>query len=223
LHYAELHTFNELSRLDEALTHASYANENPGATSNQRLEFLGDAVLELLVSEMLVERFPAWDEGSLSKARSHVVDTGTLARLSAELGLPGAIRGGKGLVNELRRGGKVWADLFEAFIAAIYLDAGLDRARAVVRPLLAPALDGLTPEALKDPKSALQELFQGRARPAPRYREVGRTGPAHEPTFACEVLVEDRVIARGTGRSRREAETAAARLALDAESAVEPT
>lgn len=213
MHYAELHTFTNPALLEQARTHSSYANEHPGTPSNQRLEFLGDAVLEMIVSELLVARYPDWDEGNLSKARALVVDTDNLAAVSAALGLPDAIRGGRGLVNELGRGGKVWADLFEALIGAIYQDAGLGRAREVVTALLAPATEGLTPEMLKDGKSWLQEHFQGSRRPAPTYAVVERSGPDHAPRFVVEVRVDGDPLARGEGRSRKLAELDAAERA----------
>ncbi len=215
MNYADLHTFASPALLEQALTHPSYNHEHPGAVDNQRLEFLGDAVLQLLVSELLTRRHPEWNEGDLSKARARVVDTVNLARISESLGLPASLRGGRRISNEIARGGKILADVFEAWVAAVYLDAGVERARAVVAPLLAPAIDGLAHDQLKDAKSALQEHLEARGRPRPVYTLTGQSGPDHDRTFTVEVHVDGRLLAVGTGRRKQRAEAEAARMALE--------
>lgn len=215
-HYSELHAFATPALLEQALTHPSYTYEHPGVPDNQRFEFLGDAVLQLLVSELLSERYPAWDEGALSKARSHVVDTRNLARLSESLGLPAALRGGRGIANEIARGGKILADVFEAFVAAVYFDAGLSRTREVVTPLLAPSMDALNDAPLLDPKSALQQHLEGKGLERPRYVLIGQTGPSHAPCFTVEVYSQERLLGVGTGPRKQRAEAEAAREALAA-------
>ncbi len=221
-HYAELHTFANPSLLEQALTHSSHTAEHPGVRDNQRFEFLGDAVVELIASEMLVQRYPNWDEGELSKARSRVVDTMHLAALSESLGLPDALRGGRRISNEIARGGKILADVFEAYVAAVYLDAGLDRARAVFVPLLAPAIERLSDTPLLDPKSALQQHFEAQGRERPRYVLIEQTGPSHNPSFTVEVYAEAQLLGVGVGRRKQVAEAEAARIALAA-LAVEPS
>lgn len=212
--YTDLHTFADPALLEQALTHPSYANEHPGTPTYQRLEFLGDAVLQLVASELLLARHPDWDEGRLSKARAQLVDRRQCAVLANALGLGEALRTERGLAGGVSSGSKVLADAFEALVAAVYADAGLARAREVVAPLLAPALDALTPDSLKDAKSALQELCQARRLPLPDYRDLGHTGPDHAREYAVEVVVEGRAYGPGVGRAKRHAQDAAARIAL---------
>ncbi|MDP2306983.1 MAG: ribonuclease III [Pseudomonadota bacterium] len=214
--FAKLHAFRNPALLAQALTHSSNTSERPHEPDNQRFEFLGDAVLQLLVSELLTERYPTWDEGALSKARSRVVDTDNLTALSTALGLPAAIRGDKGLANEIARGSKVVADVFEAFVAAVYLDAGLARTREVFTPLLGPTIERLSDAPLLDPKSALQQHLEMRGRALPRYVLASHSGPDHDRTFTVEVYAEERLLGVGTARRKQRAEAEAAQMALAA-------
>ena len=197
-----------------ALTHRSAARLN-----YERLEFLGDAVLNLLVAEHLYKAFPGADEGDLSRLRARVVSSEPLAEIAGELGLGEVLQLGSG---ELKTGGfrrqSILADAFEALCGAVYLDGGLEAARGLVARLIEPRIAQLpSPETLKDAKTRLQEYLQSRALPLPRY-EVERTeGEAHEQTFwvACEASGLG-LRATGSGRSRRRAEQDAAQGILRA-------
>ncbi len=191
-----------------ALTHRSASS-----TNNERLEFLGDAVLNLLVAEHLYERFPDADEGDLSRLRARVVSAEPLAQLAQGLGIGEALQLGGG---ELKTGGfrrqSILADALEAVIGAIFLDRGMDAARAQVLPLVAPVIEQLPdPAALKDPKTRLQEWLQAHGEPLPEYRVVSVSGEAHEQNFVVECALETRGCrASGAGTSRRRAEQQAA-------------
>ena len=208
------HRFGDRALLEQALTHRSAAGP---AASNERLEFLGDAVLGLVAAELLYHRFPRAEEGELSRRRAWLVREQTLAEIARELELGGLLRLGPG---ELRSGGfrrdSILADALEAVLGAVYLDGGLGAARRVVERLLGERLAHQPgPGALKDPKTRLQEWLQARRRPLPTYRvvEVGGVEHARRYTVACEVegLGEPTL---GEGTSRRRAEQAAAARAL---------
>ena len=206
--FASLHTFANPSLLTQAMTHPSYANEHPGVPTNQRMELLGDAVLQLIVSEVLLARYPDWAEGQISKARALVVDRRSCAAMAERLGMRGAVRTERGLVVAARS--KVLADVFEAWVAAVYLDAGLEVCRAVLVPLLPT---DVAPEAIVDSKSKLQELCQGRGLALPTY--VGTaSGPAHDLRHEFYVTVAGVTYGPGVGTRKRTAEFEAARLAL---------
>ncbi len=205
------------TRLDEALTHPSLANEARGSgehVHNQRLEFLGDAVLGLLASEALMTTHPTADEGELSKLRAAVVRMNTLAAFGRAIGLPAHLALGRGALaaGEAERD-NVIADAVEAIVAASYLHGGLEAARPIVARLVASQGDG-APTTL-DAKSELQEAIQAREKLTPSYRTQGEEGPPHDRTFSVQVLVGDRVLAEGRGRSKKLAEQAAARAALE--------
>ncbi len=201
--------------LAEALTHPSYAHEVPEAQDNQRLEFLGDAVLGLCVSHELIERLSGAQEGKLTRTRAQIVSTGALAAFARTHRIAEAIRFGKGAEqSDLCDSAKVLADVVEALIAACFLDHGLEAARVICRRLVEAGLDGLRAGA-RDAKSELQEQVQALRLPAPTYRVVQQSGPAHRTEFVVDVVVDEQAVARGRGRSRRAAETAAARRALD--------
>ncbi len=196
-----------------ALTHRS-----AGRRHNERLEFLGDAVLNLLVAEHLYHAFPDGDEGDLSRLRARVVSREPLAEIAAGLSLGEALRLGTG---ELKSGGfrrqSILADAFEAVCGAVYLDGGLPAARRIVELLLAPRIAQLpAPSRLKDAKTRLQEYLQSRGLPLPRYELERTEGEAHDQTFwiACEVSGLG-VRASGQGSSRRRAEQQAAERVLD--------
>ena len=202
------HRFANASLLSLALTHRSFGNPH-----NERLEFLGDSVLNLAVSGMLYQALQHQPEGDLSRVRANLVKQDTLHKLAMDLGLAGMVRLGEG---EMRSGGQhrpsILADALEAVIGAVYLDAGYDKAQALVMRLfenieLSPTMTA----AAKDPKTELQEWLQARRWQLPVYRVVGTTGAAHQQTFdvECEVT-ELKQSQRGIGSSRRSGEQAAA-------------
>ena len=207
----------DLPHLVEALTHPSFANESKRerAPHYQRLEFLGDAVLGLFVSEELFRRFPDAPEGTLSRLRSSVVSTEALAGFARELGLGGALRLGRGagLANE-REQDSVLADALEAVIGAVYTDRGREAAQRIALAILGH--HKLEADPLRDAKSALQERLQAEGASAPRYEVVAAEGPPHQRTFTVRVSHEDRALGEGVGRSKKAAEQEAAKVALAA-------
>jgi ribonuclease-3 len=210
------HRFRTRALLEQALTHRSSAHERGDlALANERLEFLGDAVLGLLVAEALMERRPLLQEGDLSRARAALVNERALAAHASALGIDALLRLGRG---ESRSGGRrkqsILANALEALIGAIYLDGGLDRARAFVRRELGEALEGAGPRPA-DAKTQLQELVQRRGEALPAYDVLATSGPDHDPCFEVGVRVGDRLLARARGRSKRSAEQAAAQVALE--------
>ncbi len=202
-----------------ALTHKSYVNEHrgEGLADNERLEFLGDAVIDLAVSHRLMERFPEAREGELSKIRAAVVDEAGLAAMARAMDLGALLRLGRG--EELTGGrekASLLADAMEAVIAAIYLGGGLDPVLRLVDRFLGEAFARAAAGTLdRDFKTQLQELAQSRHRSTPRYRVVGEHGPDHLKTFEVELDLRGEVLGRGTGRSKKDAEQAAAKLALE--------
>ena len=212
--------FDDPSLLAEALVHSSYVNEHleSPTESNERLEFLGDAVLSLVMSEALFRRHRDEQEGVLTTRRAAIVSTRGLARIARRLGLGDALVLGQGAQNSGERGrSSVLAGLFEAIVAAIYLDAGLTAARDFILSAARPEIEEALPaDALKAPKSRFQERAMALTGRAPSYRIVSCEGPDHERHFVVEVSVDGRALGEGEGRSRREAETMAAEAALAA-------
>ncbi len=221
---AELETtlgyaFGDRGLLEQALTHRSRAAEDPSGTvtDNESLEFLGDAVLGLVVADGLYRRYPDLDEGGKSKIKASVVSTASLARHGERLGLGRHLLLGRG---EDKTGGRskpaLLADAFEAIIAAVYLDGGLEAARSLLERELGPDLDaGATQTVVgHDYKSALQERVQALGRALPEYRVADATGPDHRKLFTIEVMVEGEVLAIATGLAKKQAEQEAARQAL---------
>jgi ribonuclease-3 len=223
------HKFSQPALLEKALTHSSSVPElkssgaeEPGATSlpmdNERLEFLGDAVLELLTSEYLLASFPEWSEGQLSKSRARIVNASSLEAAARRLRLGEHLRLGRG---EEKTGGRekptILADAFEAVVAAVYLDAGLGSTREILRRLLFEQALEERGERISesDRKSALQEFLQGRGRPPAEYRLAGESGPDHQKVFLIEVWVNGEYMATGEGSTKKEAEQRAARTALE--------
>ncbi|CAG0966446.1 Ribonuclease 3 [Burkholderiales bacterium] len=202
------HDFGEPELLAQALTHRSH-----GARHNERLEFMGDAVLNCVVALSLYERHPRTDEGDLSRARASLVNRDTLARIARQLGLGEAIRLGEG---ELRSGGadrgSILADALEAVFGAVFVDAGFEAARRVIAAAYGDELAQSDPEALaKDPKTRLQEWLQARRVAVPEYAIVGTHGEAHAQQFAVECRIPALgIVAPGAGTSRRAAEQDAA-------------
>ena len=207
------HRFAQPALLLRALTHRSW-----GAEHNERLEFLGDAVLNLVVSALLYQRFAGSDEGDLTRVRAHLVREDSLHRAALAIGLPQVLRLSEG---EARGGGaqraSILADALEALIGAAFLDGGYDAAQQVVRALFGELIATTTIDSwTKDPKTELQEWLQARRLPVPAYRIVAARGQAHAQTFEVECAVATLgLAARGEGRSRRAAEQEAARRLLD--------
>jgi ribonuclease III len=214
------HRFREPERLGRALMHSSRvperAAEDPSG-DNEQLEFLGDAVLELIVTDELVRAFPDWTEGQLSKSRARLVKASSLSAAAQGLKLGSYLRLGRG---EEKTGGRLkpalLADAYEAVVAALYLDAGLEAARAFVQRSLVSGVIAAEAEGLSHPdhKSALQELLQARGLQPGRYRIVAESGLDHEKTFRVEVCVTGGITGVGTGRTKKEAEQWAAQAAL---------
>lgn len=209
--------FRDLRLLEQALVHSSYINERPDAgESNERLEFLGDAVVSLIVSEALWHRFPTEDEGSLTTRRAAIVSARGLSRIAQRLELGSYLVLGQGAaLSGDRRRASLLAGVFEAVAAAVYLEFGLERTRNWLLGVAAPELSSrATAGAMKAAKSRLQELsYAGHGRP-PHYRVITEEGPEHDRHFVVEVMVDGRPLGRGEGRNRRDAETEAAEAAL---------
>ncbi len=210
--------FRDLSLLDWSLRHSSFAHENPEAgPSNEQLEFLGDAVLSLTVSHLLLEAFPSSPEGELSRRRASLVNARQLAALARELNLGAYLLLGKGEERqEGRKKPSLLADALEAVLAAVFLDRGLAAAQRLVRRWFQPLLAPQTDLALQDPKTALQEFAQAQGEPTPSYHLLEESGPSHQRVFRVAVRLGPRVLAEGSGSSKKRAEQAAARLALAA-------
>jgi ribonuclease III len=201
--------------LEQALTHPSYANERRDAPDNQRLEFLGDAVLGFCTSAILFARFPSADEGTLTRMRARLVNADALADFAREHGIAAALLLGRGAeVSGLRERTNVLADAVEALIAAAFLDQGLDGARRACERVVAAPLGSLELDSGRDPKSELQERVQAVGEELPVYEVVDSGGPAHERWFEVSARIAGREVGRGRGRSKRLAEFAAARAAL---------
>jgi len=229
------HQFQRPELLERALTHSSHAHEEskaPGADTekldNEQFEFLGDAVLGMVTSELLFERFPSFHEGQLSKLKAHLVSAGHLVGVAARLDLGQYLRLGKG---EERSGGRakstLLSDALEAVIAAMYIDAGMDRTRDfIIREILKPELERVSTESesefsLADYKSALQELLQSSGRMQPVYATVKEDGPDHRKMFTVEARIfqlghsKPEFIFRATGATKKKAEQLAAKQALE--------
>jgi ribonuclease III len=207
------HAFSSRALLEQALTHRSFS-----ATHNERFEFLGDAVLDCIASDLLCERFPELPEGVLSRLRANLVKQGTLAEMAGELDLGSALRLGDG---EVKTGGRtrpsILADALEALIGAVFLDAGYGAARLTVARLFGDRLSGLNPATdSRDPKTALQEWLQARHKPLPAYEISAVTGAAHAQAFRARCRIDVLgIVTEGEGSNRRHAEQAAAALALE--------
>ncbi len=218
-------TFSDFTLLEQALVHSSYVHEQPSiGASNERLEFLGDAVISLIVSEALWQRYPDDDEGSLTTRRAAIVSARGLSRIALRLDLGSYLQLGLGATSAGERTRKsVLAATFEAVIGAIYLELGLDRTKIWLRDVAEPELaESSALDLLKPSKSVLQErAFQTTGR-APHYQLLSDEGPPHARHYVVEARVGGRTMGRGEGRSRRDAETEAARealVAMDAERA----
>jgi ribonuclease-3 len=212
--------FRDRGLLEHAMTHTSRANEDisGGVHDNESMEFLGDAVLGFVIADMLFRDFPDFDEGQKSKTKASLVSTASLARQAEQLDLGTHMLLGRG---EEKTGGRrkqaLLADSYEALIAAIYLDGGIEPARTFILRQFGPLLAEVrrTGVSDRDFKSALQELVQSRELSLPEYRHVGSAGPDHRKLFHVEVIVNGACIAEATGASKKEAEQEAARTALE--------
>jgi len=209
------YTFTDRSYLREALTHPSYAGEHPGNCMYERLEFLGDAVLDLIVVEEVFRRFPDLPEGDMTKIKIAVVSGTTLSSVAGELGLDRAIfvgeseRGteGRGMISALE-------NTLEALLGAIHLDSDIEAARSVALRLLGHLIDPRSASALDHPKSRLQEMAQAQGH-SPVYDITGESGPPHDRSFTAEVRINGRLLGRGNCRTKKAAEMSAAKQAVD--------
>jgi len=219
--------FQNPELLARALTHRSFVYEDNNrrrkkgpklsASHYERLEFLGDAVVDLVVGHLLIEKFPEAEEGDLSRLRASLVNVHHLAQLAKKLNLHLFLRLGKG---EETTGGRdkpsILADSYEALCAAVYLDGGFGKAFEMIRKHLQETLRNLSLDLIEqDYKTKLQELVQAQGQKPPRYRLISESGPDHNKTFEIEVLISQKPIAQGSGKSKKEAEQNAAQRALE--------
>ncbi|MBN1848355.1 MAG: ribonuclease III [Deltaproteobacteria bacterium] len=212
------YSFNRIQLLEEAFRHSSFVNELgvPGLKDNERLEFLGDAVLDLAVSHILMDHFKNAKEGDLSKFRAAVVNEKGLVQIADELNLGNYILLGKG--EESTNGRKkpsILANTVEAMLGAIYLDAGFERTKQVIQHLFFPLIEQIDSGNINDDyKSLLQEFTQDFYKTRPEYRHIHESGPAHNRTFKVVIRINGTIIAEGIGKSKKEAEQHAAREAF---------
>ena len=211
--------FHDRNLLCAAMIHSSYANEHRGSglSSNERLEFLGDAVLGLVTGEYLFRTHPDAPEGDLTRMRAALVCEESLHEVAQSLGLGEYLKLGRG---EESGGGRsrpsILADATESVFAAVYLDGGMEAARALIhRVLLERGREQAVESRRRDYKTALQEVVQRKANQVLRYEMIGASGPDHDKVFTCAVTLNDAVIGQGSGRSKKEAEQSAARAALE--------
>ena len=206
--------FSDRGLLEEALTHRTYVNEAGGGKDNQRLEFFGDSVLDFLLSDMLLVRFPESREGELTRIRAALVDEASLARIAAELEIGSCLRLGRG---EEKGGGRqkrsLLADAFEALLAALYLDGGIEVARRVVVAYFTPLLAAGQELSGRDFKTDLQERARHARGELPRYQLKEVNGPDHDRVFTVEIYLGEQLMGEGVGRTKKEAEQDAARAA----------
>ncbi len=211
--------FKDISRLEQALVHSSYVNENPelSPVSNERLEFLGDAVLGLIVAEKLYQDYPQFEEGEMTRLRADLVRRETLARIAGDINLGSYLYLGKG--EEAGGGRRKPANLasaLEAVVAAIFIDQGLTGTRICILKLMKAEIEKVTgPGRGADYKSELQHIIQSRQQETPVYQVIEAAGPEHGRTFTVEVRLGNSALGRGSGKSKKAAETEAARAALE--------
>jgi len=210
------YTFSKPEILNEALTHSSYSNEHNLDRNYERLEFLGDAVLQLIVSEYLIKKYKNFDEGVLSKYRGYFVSEDFLSMIASKLNLGDFVKLGKG---EALSGGKrkpsLLCDIFESLIAAIYLDGSYEPAKKIVIQLMAQEIDDtIKNESFVDNKTELQKLTQKKFESLPEYEVVEEYGPEHEKVFTVSVAADGKILGYGKGRSKKKAEQDAASAAL---------
>lgn len=209
--------FTDKNNLEHALTHKSWVNENPNVrTSNERLEFLGDAVLEFVVSKELFSKFKNKEEGYLTALRANLVNTIHLASVAKSLNVSTKLYLSKG---EEDGGGRenpsILANTIEAIIGALYIDSGIDAAESFIKETVLINIEQKINEPLKDPKSRLQELVQAQGHSTPKYEVVDESGPDHDKSFTIQVLVDADVVGTGVGRNKSTAAQNAAQNALE--------
>ncbi len=213
------YTFSRTQLLDKALTHRSFINENQtlDLKDNERLEFLGDAVLDLCISDMLMREFPDYTEGQLSKIRASIVNETTLAEMARDFRLGEFLLLGKG--EELSGGrtkSSILSNAFEAVIAAIYLDGGFDRTLGFIKNLFQPYMEKWMQSPIyKDYKTFLQEFSQNRFKVVPRYQLIHESGPDHDKIFHIKLTITDELTATGIGKNKKDAEQQAAKKAIE--------
>jgi len=211
--------FEDIHLLNRALTHSSYSNEmrDPHVSDNERLEFLGDSVIALGISALLISQFPALQEGDLSKLRASVVNEHSLAEVASLLALGTYLLLGKGEeASGGRKKASILADSFEAVIGAVFLDGGYEKTFPLIKKIFEPLVARGTGESYhRDFKSMLQELCQKEYDTIPRYEHIGKRGPDHDTLFEVRISIGDKIGAEGTGRNKKMAEQDAARKALD--------
>ena len=211
------YSFQDSALLAEAMTHRSYANEfhAEDLPDNERLEFLGDAVLDLVISQSLMETLPDSPEGELTRIRAEVVALPSLSRLAMSLDIGSGLLLGRGEENSGgRQKPSLLADALEALFGAIFTDGGFDAAKAVILPLFVTLLQQASSDDGQDHKSRLQELLQSTRRALPVYRLVDASGPAHERVYRVDVLIDDNTYGSGQGRTKKSAEQHAAQATL---------
>ncbi|MDP3052912.1 MAG: ribonuclease III [bacterium] len=209
--------FKNKNLLKEALTHRSYLNENPSwGQHNERMEFLGDSVLELITSDFLYKKYPGRNEGDLTVLRAALINYQMLAQVAREIDLENYILLSKGEAKDTGKGREaILADAFEALLAAIYLDRGYEIAEGFILKFLLPHLEEIEKKQLyRDPKSFLQEMIQEQSKVTPTYQVLEESGPDHQKIFRVGVYVNEKLIAEGKGLSKQEAEVNAAGQAL---------
>ncbi len=211
--------FKNIELLKEALTHRSYLNENPSwkLGNNERLEFLGDAVLELIVTDELFSKFPHKEEGELTIYRAGLVNTKSLTSVAQEIGLDKEILLSRGEAKDFSGRGRdsISANAVEALIGAIYLDQGYEKAAGFIGHFIMPKLPEVIESGGKDPISLIQEIAQSEYKITPTYEILDESGPAHEKSFEVGIYFDDKLMAKGKGESKQEAESEAAQSLLD--------
>lgn len=213
-------TFNDKNLLKQAFTHRSYINENPGAQleHNERLEFLGDAVMELVVTDFLYHKYPEKPEGELTSFRAALVNTQSISKAAQSINANDYLLLSKGEAKDQGKARQyILANTFEAIIGAIYLDQGYDKADAFIKQVLLPYLDEVVANRLwQDNKSYFQERAQESTGITPNYQVLDESGPDHDKQFTVGIFLEKKQVAKGAGRSKQEAEQEAAKAALKA-------
>ncbi len=214
--------FKDKNLLKQAFIHRSYINENSGVatTHNERLEFLGDAVLELVTTEELYKRFPEKPEGEMTAIRAAMVNTVSISEAATELGMNSFLLLSKGEAKDKGKAREyILANAFEAMVGAIYLDAGYDKAKEFIAASLFGKIDAIVKQKLwRDAKSLVQEKAQEMVNVTPRYETLEETGPDHDKNFVIGIFFGNDLIAKGGGKSKQEGEQAAARAALELKS-----
>lgn len=212
--------FQKPELLDQAMTHKSYVNENGKRhlQHNEKLEFLGDAVLDLVLSEFLMEKFSQDDEGNLSKKRASLVNESVLAQIACDLQLPDHLNLGKGeILSQGNRKPRLLASAYEALLGAVFLDGGFEAVRTFARENFTALISQMNPgeDFQQDYKTRLQELSQAELRSGPTYEVTGEQGPSHNPQFEVSLTLQAKVVSRGLGKSKKLAEQEAARIAIE--------